>query len=102
MSLDGPTEVSLEWMDVKTVDELLALPTEEMARRVARAPFPASEKLIGAVVAVAVDRLRTATDGLAESSKAMDEKTKALVLIAGMSLAVAIVSLIVAVIAVIQ
>lgn len=41
---------------------------------------------------MAVDRLRTATDDLARSSKAMDEKTKMLVLIAGLTLAVAIVS----------
>ena len=102
MPLDGPTEVSLEWMGVKSVDELLALPTDEMARRVARAPFPASEKLIGAVVALAVDRLSTATDDLAESSTAMDKKTKTLVWIAGTTLAVAIVSLVVAVIAVVK
>jgi hypothetical protein len=102
MPLDGPTEVSLEWMRVKDVDELLALPTVEMARRIADAPFPPSEKLIGAVVAVAVDRLRSATDDLARSSTAMDDKTRALVRIASLTLAVAFVSLVVAVVAAVR
>jgi hypothetical protein len=98
-NVDGPTEVSLDWMGVKSVDEPLALPNAELARRVSRAPFPASEKLIGAVVVIVLDRLMTATDALSESSKAMDDKTESLVKIANNTLRVAVLSLVVAIVA---
>jgi hypothetical protein len=75
---------------------LLTLDTPEIAHRLGDAPFPPSEKLIGAVVLVALDRLQTATADLSESSRKMDSKTGALVGLARLALAVAVVSLLVA------
>jgi hypothetical protein len=98
--MDGPTEVSLENMGVKSIEELLALPTDQVARRLGSAPFPPSEKLIGAVMLVAVQQLHKATDDLAGSSRRMDRMTRWLVTAAYLTLAVAFVSLVVAVIAV--
>jgi hypothetical protein len=98
---DGPTEVSLENMGVKSIEELLTLDTPEIAHRLGDAPFPPSEKLIGAVVLVALDRLQTATADLSESSRKMDSKTGRLVDLARLALAVAVVSLLVALAAVV-
>jgi hypothetical protein len=98
--MDGPTNVSLDAMGVKTVAELLALPTAEIAARLGKAPFPPSEKLIGAVLLRAVDDLRESTADLARSSRQMDEKTKTLVWIAGLTLAVAVVSVLASIIAI--
>lgn len=100
--LDGPTEVSLEHMGVKTPEELMALPTPEVANRLARAPFPPSEKLIGALLLKAVDELRTATAKLAQSSSEMERKAQTQIATAWLTLAVAFISLVVAVIAVLK
>jgi hypothetical protein len=54
MSVDGPTQTSFESMNVKDVHELEALDTSALVERLAEAPFPSSEKLIGAVVLNAV------------------------------------------------
>jgi hypothetical protein len=100
--MDGPTEVSLENMKVRSIGELLELPTLDVAQRLADAPFPASEKLIGAVLLKAVDELRAATADLARSSREMEQKTRTLVNVGWITVAVALVSLAVAVIAVIR
>ena len=100
--MDGPTEVSLDNMHVGSVDELLALPTGEIAKRLGDASFPASEKLIGAVLLVAVDRLKGATADLAQSSREMEQKASTQIKAAWLTLAVAFVSLIVALIAAVR
>jgi hypothetical protein len=100
--MDGPTEVSLEDMQVRSTSELLELPTLEIAKRLGDAPFPPSEKLLGAVLLKAVDELRGATADLARSSREMDRKTRALVTVGWITVAVAFVSLVVAVVAIVK
>ncbi len=97
--MDGPTQTSLELMKVNDVHELVALDTPELVKRLAEAPFPPSEKLIGAVLLSAVDDLRKATADVAASSRQIDRGTKNLIALGRLALAVAIISLIVAVVA---
>jgi hypothetical protein len=96
--VDGPTETSLEGMKLGSIEELFALPTPEVARRLVDAPFPPSEKVIGAVMLKAVDDLHMATAELAAASQAMDKKTRSLVTVARATLAVAIIALVVSII----
>jgi hypothetical protein len=98
-TLDSASRTSLEWMRVESVDELLALPTAELIRRLTVAPFPPSEKFLGIVLLDAVEKLRSATDDLANSSQAMEDKASTQIKVAWLTLAVAAVSLIVALIA---
>lgn len=97
--MDVPTQVSLEGLGVPSVDELLSLTTADVATRLGSAPFPPSEKLIGAVALKAVDDLREATADVAESSRQIDQGTKSLIALARYTLAIAILALVVALIA---
>ena len=78
-------------MKVESIEELFALPTTEVARRLVGAPFPPSEKVIGAVMLKAVDDLRLATVELAAASRS-------LATIARATLAVAVIALVVSII----
>jgi hypothetical protein len=100
--MDGPTQVSFQSMGVKDVHDLVELETRVLVERLAGAPFPPSEKLIGAVLLTAVDDLRTATADVAESSRQIDRGTKNLITLARLTLAVAFISLIVALVAVLK
>lgn len=80
----------------------MALSSTEIAERLGDAPFPPSEKLIGGVLLVAVDRLKGATADLLASSQAMEEKTDKLIGAAWLTLAVALVSVVVAVVATVK
>jgi hypothetical protein len=100
--MDGPTQVSLADMKVKDVHELAALDTATIMERLAGAPFPPSEKLIGAVLLGAVDDLRRATADVAASSRQIDQGTKSLITLARLTLAIAITSLVVALVAVLK
>jgi hypothetical protein len=102
MGMDGPTQTSFEWMHVKDVHELVALDTSVLVGRLADAPFPASEKLIAAVLLKAVDDLRKATADVAASSRQIDQGTKSLIALARLTLAIAIISLVVALVAVLK
>jgi hypothetical protein len=97
--MDGPTRVSFEHMKVKDVRELAALDTTVLIERLADAPFPTSEKLIGAVLLSAVDDLRKATADVAASSRQIDAGTRNLITLARLTLAVAFVALVVAIVA---
>jgi hypothetical protein len=88
--MDGPTEVSLSIMGVADEEELFGLSTEELTRRLITAPFPPSEKILGAVMIRAIADLRRAAE-------AADQKTARLILLAKLTLAVAIVAVVVAV-----
>ncbi|MGH2886403.1 MAG: hypothetical protein ACRDPA_27510 [Solirubrobacteraceae bacterium] len=98
--IDSVSQTALEWMGVKDVDELLALPAKELVRRLSVAPFPPSEKFLGIVLLMAVERLRDATEDLAVSSEAMETKASIQVKVAWLTLAVAAVSLVVTIVAV--
>jgi hypothetical protein len=97
--IDGPTEVSLQAMGVASVEDLFALPTAEICRRLATAPFPASEKLIGALMLKAVADLREATADVARSSRQIKTGTASLIKAAWLTLGVAFAALIVSVLA---
>ena len=100
--MDGPTQTSLEGMGLADVDELLSLPTAEVAARLGAAPFPPSEKLIGAVLLRAVDELRGATADVALSSRQIDSGTKSLITLARLTLGIAVLALIVSVVTAVQ
>lgn len=100
--MDGPTQAALDHMRVASLEELTTLSTREMAERLGGAPFPASEKVIGAVVLVAVDRLKDATTNLLESSRSLEEKTGRLVTAGWLALVVAGASLMIALVALIK
>jgi hypothetical protein len=93
--VDGPTEVSLAGMKVESVQELVALETPELIDRLGDAPFPPSEKLIGAVLLKAVADLREATGDIAASSRQIQTA-------AWLTLAVALAALIVSLVAVLK
>ena len=57
--LDSVSKTALEWMRVKNVDELVALPTAQLIRRLTVAPFPPSEKFLGIVLLSAVESFAT-------------------------------------------
>jgi hypothetical protein len=100
--MDGPTQTSLDDMKVKDVHELVGLETHVLIERLAAAPFPPSEKLIGAVLLKAVADLREATADVAESSRRIDSGTGRLQTAAWITLVVAIVTLTVAIIALVK
>lgn len=86
-------------MKVKDVHELVALDTSVLVERLAEAPFPPSEKLIGAVLLSAVGDLRKATADVADSSRQIDQGTRSLITLARLTLAIAVISLVVALVA---
>ncbi len=100
--MDGPTQTSLEGLGVGNVDELLSLTTADVATRLGSAPFPPSEKLIGALLLTAVGDLRDATADVAQSSAQIDTGTARLITLAGITLGVAVLALVVSVIAVVS
>ena len=74
-------KVLLGWMHVQSLDVVLARPTAATASLGAD-PRPPSEKLIGAVVVVSVDRLTPVNGDLARPQRRSRKKIKALVKIA--------------------
>src|SRR5205085_391090 len=88
--IDGASQLSLEQMGVASVEDLLAMPTDEIAKRLTAAPFPPSEKLIGAVLLKAVDDLRETTAAVAESSRRLEAGTEAVTRAAWLTLTVAV------------
>jgi hypothetical protein len=89
-------------MGVGSPEGLLSLTTAEVATRLGNAPFPPSEKLIGALLLKAVDDLRKATADVAKSSRQIEDGTKSLITLARLTLAIAIISAVVAVVALLR
>jgi hypothetical protein len=94
---DGPTEVTLESLGVKTADELLALSADQLSKLLIGATMPPSEKILGAALLRAVDDLRRATDAMAQAASATDAKTANLLKIAKTTLWVSVLAVVVAV-----
>jgi hypothetical protein len=101
--MDGPTRGSLQALRVANAEELLALSPDELAGRLINdAPFPASEKVIGAVVLKAVAELHRATRDLEHAAAATDSKTAGLLKAAYATLGVAAVTLAVAIVSLLR
>jgi hypothetical protein len=86
-------------MGVKDAQDLDALDLSEVGERLIKAPFPPSEKIIGAIMLKAVVELREVTANVAESSTHIDTDTKRLLTAARLTLVVSIIALAVSIIA---